>query len=153
MKYFKLIYLLFKKHSIYFYSVFFRFIGIYFIFTAISKAQNFSQIEETLLFLGFAPFLTETIGWILISFELLLGLLMVFLLADKLTTLFSIPLLFIFSFIIIYLLFQPEAPHCGCTGNFFIFKSAFYDNLAGLFRNIIFIIIIYLRRNAHYKNK
>ena len=124
---------------------FYRFIGLFFIFAAISKSRGFYHIERVLLFAHFPPSSVEPIAWMLIFSELLLGVLMTFLLANRVTGIISFMILLLFSFFLTYLLFLPNAPSCGCTGNFSFFQSAFFENLFGVLRNLFFISIIFFR--------
>lgn len=120
---------------------FYRFIGVFFVLTAFGKATDSSGVERVFAFLKFSADAASIIVWLLIIFELVVGLAMIFQLFPFFTASLSCLALILFSIFLTILLFLPEAPHCGCTGGFKLFKTAFSENLFGLIRNLCFLTI------------
>lgn len=121
-------------------------IGIFFVFSALSKSLSFYRTAEIFHFLGIQTDIAIIVSWILIIGELLLGLFLLFRLKECLIILISLLILILFSFFLIYLLCLPESPPCGCMGSIRLFQNSFLENLFGLFRNFFFIGILFLRR-------
>lgn len=118
-------------------------VGFFFIYSALIKSYSIYNVLETFRFLGIPEILLFPLSWSLILFELILGLLLTFGLWRKKILLTTQIVLVIFSGILIFLILAPNAPHCGCTGNFTIFKTAILDNILGLVRNIVFLSVLF----------
>nr|MCR5554179.1 hypothetical protein [Bacteroidales bacterium] len=122
--------------------LFYRLIGVFFIFAAIGKASNSSPIENVLYFFNFPSIVIQGVIWMLIISEIVIGLAMLFQVFPLVTAIVAFISLVFFTIMLIILLIQPEVPHCGCTGNIVLFKTAFAENLFGVIRNIFFLLII-----------
>ena len=117
----------------------YRAMGIFFLFAALNKAKALYQVEEVLLFLGVPGITTVPLSWGILVFEIALGLLVLLRIADRIVARVAVATLVVFSVVLVDLLLQPSAPHCGCAGRISLFRSAFEDNLFGLARNILFL--------------
>lgn len=133
--------------------VFYRFIGLFFIFTAISKSGAFYRLEEVFSFIGLPIWSINPVAWGLIFLELILGICMMFLIAKKVVIYISITLLLIFSGFLIFLMFEPYAPPCGCMGNVMLFSIPYFENIFGLVRNLFFLLILLIEGELLFKKK
>lgn len=134
-------------------SFFYRLVGFSFVLSAFLKSFAVWRIEKVFLFLGFQGFLSEIFSLLLIFFELILGTMILFLIYDKVVTKIASITLIFFSIVLIYLLFQKNSPSCACYGFLELFYNFLNNKIFGLFRNTLFILIIFYYYTYFVKNK
>ena len=115
-------------------------IALTFIFSAYSKLVNTSEFAEIIYNYGFGRL--NFLAPVIVIFELLLGLNLLFFIRVKQTLLITLITLILFTLIFSYGLFFKNIESCGCFGSFF---SKLLDNPLALYiKNTILIALSFI---------
>ncbi len=116
------------------------FLGLMFIYSGWTKVSPIEPLEFSMLEYTHLPwFLNSIIARLLISLEVLLGILLIFNFKHKLAIKFSMGLLFFFTFYLSYVLqTQGNDGNCGCFGIEHTFTP-----IEGIVKNIISLLLLF----------
>lgn len=123
------------------------FIGIIFVFSAITKLFPIELLEFSIVETGFFNWkMAAVLARIIIAFELFLGILLIINVKKILSLKLSIAFLFGFTLYLFYvLIIDGNKSNCNCFGMTLVFTP-----LESIFKNILLLIISFL---ALYKSK
>ncbi len=128
---------MFKKQILF--NIIVLFIGLTFAFSAMLKLVNISQFSNTIYNYGI-PYINY-LAPIIVIFELILGLHLLFFVNVKRFLLISLITILFFTIFYAYGYFFKDVQECGCFGNFL---TNFFDKPIVLFGKNIFLIILNL---------